>query len=240
MNEGKENQNNGYLRTLFNDLILISQKYRRKSYGAADFYNLSQADRLKYFNKEIIPIVKKHNYPDKNKKSYMDMTDEIIIMWKAVSEGNEMPMAITRAEVTDFNNRWKSKLKAYGVTEFALSTHFNADRLNHKRNVPPLTIKELDFVLEKFLQKVGPQFKKDVENVKNHTAKRRGVNKNQIPENELEFAITSNSTHVKFVFVLKQDWHKKGTAIVLPMTIIRKKNFKVIKGERVIVERLCK
>ena len=152
-----------------------------------------------------------------------------------LNEKNETT-AITRAEVTDFNNRWKSKLKAYGVTEFALSTHFNADRLNHKRNVPPLTIKELDFVLEKFLQKVGPQFKKDVENVKNHTVKRRGVNKDQIPENELEFAITSNSTHVKFVFVLKQDWHKKGTAIVLPMTIIRKKNFKVIKGERVIVE----
>jgi hypothetical protein len=145
-------------------------------------------------------------------------------------------MLITQAEVADFNNRWKSKLKAYGVTEFALSTHFNANRLNHKRNVPPLTIKELDFVLEGFLNKVGIQFKKDVENVKNHTAKRRGVNKNQIPENELEFAITSNSTHVKFVFVLKQDWHKKGTAIVLPMTIIRKKKFRVIKGEQVIVE----
>lgn len=149
----------------------------------------------------------------------------------------EMPMPITRKEVTDFNNRWKSKLKAYGVTEFGLSTHFDAGRLNHKRNNPPLTIKDLDFVLEGFLKKVGGQFKKDVDNVKNHTAKRRGVNKDQIPENELEFAITSNSTHVKFVFVLKQDYHKKGTAIVLPMTIIRKKKFRVIKGEQVIVER---
>lgn len=144
---------------------------------------------------------------------------------------------ITPKEVKDFENRWKNKLKSYGVTEFKLSTHFDADRLNHKRNVPPLKIEELDFVLNGFLRKVGSQFKKDVENVRNHTAKRRGLNKKQIPENELEFAITSNSTNIKFVFVLKQDYHKKGTAIVLPMTIIRKKNFKVTKGEQVVVER---
>jgi len=83
---------------------------------------------------------------------------------------------------------------------------------------------------------MGNQFKDDVSNVKNHTAKRRGINKKQIPENEFEYAVSSNSTQVNFVFVLKQDYHKKGTAIVLPMTIIRKKGFKITKGIHVMVE----
>lgn len=144
---------------------------------------------------------------------------------------------VTKAEATDFINRWKSKLKSYGVTEVEFSNHFLLDRLNHARNIPSISVKEMDFVLEGFLRKMGSQFKKDVENIKNHTAKRRGVNKKQLKENELEFAVTSNSTNIKFVFVLKQDFHKKGTAVVLPITIIRKKQFKVIKGEQVMVER---
>lgn len=143
---------------------------------------------------------------------------------------------VTIDEAKDFINRWKSKLKTYGVTEFDLSNHFLMDRLNDKRNSPPIEVQELDLVLDGFLRHMGRQFKEDVANVKNHTAKRRGLNKKQIPENELEFAITSNSTKVNFVFVLKQDFHKKGTAIVLPVTIIRKKNFKVTKGIPVVVE----
>ena len=144
---------------------------------------------------------------------------------------------VTKPEVDEFIFKWKQRFGQYGVTEFELSNHFLLDRLNHPRNNPPISIEEMDFVLEGFLRKVGQQFRKDVENVKNHTAKRRGINKKQIPENELEFAVTSTSTHIKFVFVLKQDFHKKGTAVVLPMTIIRKKKFKVIKGEQVVVER---
>jgi hypothetical protein len=143
---------------------------------------------------------------------------------------------VTSEEASGFINKWKGKLKSYGVTEFDLSNHFLLDRLNHKRNNPPIQVDELDYMLDGFLKKVGTQFKKDVENVRNHTAKRRGLNKKQIPENELEFAITSRTNDVKFVFVLKQDYHKKGTAIVLPMTIIRKKKFKIIKGEQVMIE----
>ena len=136
----------------------------------------------------------------------------------------------------DFINRWKAKLKTYGVTEFDLSNHFLLDRLNDKRNTPLISVDELDLVLSGFLRQMGNQFKDDVNNVKNHTAKRRGINKNQIPENEFEYAVSSNSTKVNFVFVLKQDYHKKGTAIVLPMTIIRKKGFKITKGIHVMVE----
>lgn len=144
---------------------------------------------------------------------------------------------ISGTEVNDFISRWKTKLKSYGVTEFKLSDHFLKDRLNDKRNSPLIRIEELDLVLNGFLSKVGSQFAKDVDAVKKHIAKKRGFNKKQIPDNEFEFAITSNSTKVNFVFVLKQDHHKKGTAIVLPMTIIRKKKFKLTKGEQVIVER---
>jgi len=144
---------------------------------------------------------------------------------------------ITSQEAQDFIDRWKVKLKIFGVTEFSLSKHFLVDRLNHPRNKPPISVDELDSILESFLKKMGSQFKKDVENVRNHTTKRRGINKKQIPENELEFAITSSSTKIKFVFVLKQDFHKKGTAVVLPTTIIRHPQFKITKGEQVMVER---
>lgn len=144
---------------------------------------------------------------------------------------------ITNQEARDFEKRWANKLKPYGVTAFELSTHFGVDRLNHKRNKPPLKIKELDFVLEMFLKKMGNSFKKDVEAVKNHTAKPRGMAKKEIPYNNLEFGVISKSTNIRFIFVLKQDRKQKGTAIVLPITIKRDKKFKINKGEEVIVER---
>lgn len=144
---------------------------------------------------------------------------------------------LTNQSVADFINRWKGRFRAYGVTEFDLSDHFLLERLRDKRNNPPISIEEMDFVLEGFLRKMGSQFKRDVENVKNHTAKRRGKNKKELKENELEFTVSSRSTKINFVFVLKQDFHQKGTAIILPITIMRKKNFRVTKGEEVIVER---
>jgi len=144
---------------------------------------------------------------------------------------------INDQEAQSFIDNWKSKLKKFGVTEFSLTTHFLRDRLNHPRNKPPISIEEMDFVLDGFFKKIGSQFKKDVEDVKKHISKRRGINKKEIPVNSLEFAITSQSTKIKFVFALKQDFNKKGTAVVLPVTIIRHPNFKITKGEQVMVER---
>jgi predicted HNH restriction endonuclease len=144
--------------------------------------------------------------------------------------------SVSNQEADDFMNRWKTKLKTYGITHVESSIHFK-DQINNKRNVPPITIKELDFVLDGFFKKFGSQFKKDIENVKNHTAKRRGVNKKQLKENEYEFTVKSKSTFVNLVFVLKQDRFKKGTAMILPMTIMRKRNFGTLKGDEVIVER---
>jgi len=144
---------------------------------------------------------------------------------------------VTKDQAQDFISRWKSKLKSYGVTEVEFSTHFIVDRLNDKRNSPPISIDELDFVMNGFIKKMSSQFKKDVENVKNHTARKRGVNKKNLNDNEIEYTVSSNSNKINFAFVLKQDFKKKGTAVVLPITIIRKKNFKLKQGEQVIVER---
>ena len=151
-------------------------------------------------------------------------------------ENNILSELLSSNDISVFIKKWKNKLTSYGVTEFDLSVH-GFERLNHKRNNPPISIEDLDFVLNGFLRKMGSQFKKDVENVKNNTAKKRGFNKKEIPPNNLEFTIKSASKKINFVFVLKQDFKKKGTAIVLPITMLRKKKFKTTKGEEIIVEK---
>ena len=144
---------------------------------------------------------------------------------------------ISNTDAKEFEKKWLNKLKSYGATAFELSTHFGVERLNHKRNQPPLTIKELDFVLNGFISKMGSQFKKDIDAVKKHIAKPRGMAKKSIPYNNLEYGIISKSTGIRFIFALKQDRKQKNTAIVLPVTIKRDKKFKINKGEEVIVER---
>jgi len=143
---------------------------------------------------------------------------------------------VTNTEVDNFISRWKKIFASYGVNEFELSNHFLYDRLNDKRNNPPITIDEMNLVLNGFLKKMGKQFRVDIESVKNHVAKPRGKNKKDIPFNNLEFAVTSSSTKIKFVFVLKQNFNQKGTAVIVPMTIIRDKTFKIPKGEQIMVE----
>jgi len=144
---------------------------------------------------------------------------------------------ITNSDIKDFENRWKAKLKPFGITNFEFSTHSGKLKLNHPRNKPLVDIEELDFVLDGFIRKMGSQFRKDIENVKNNTAKKRGIKKQNIPPNNLEFTIKSASNKVNFVIVLKQDRKTKGTAMILPITMQRKKNFKLLKGEEIIVER---
>jgi hypothetical protein len=150
---------------------------------------------------------------------------------------NYLMERIEKSEAQEFVNRWKNKLKGIGLTHVEFSTHFIEDRLNDKRNNPPIEIEELDSIMDGFMRKFGSQFIKDIENVANHTAKKRGFNKKAIPNNEYEFTVTSTSSKVNLVFVLKQDRNKKGTAMILPMTIQRKKNWKVTKGDHIIVER---
>lgn len=139
---------------------------------------------------------------------------------------------ISKKEADDFITKWKAKLKSYGITHIEMSTHFLIDRMNHSRNKPPITIEEMDFMLNGFLKQVS-SFREDIENVKNHKAKPRGKDKKKLNFNELEFAIWNKASGIKFVMVLKQDRKKKGTAMVLPMTIIRDKKLKHTQGELV-------
>lgn len=148
---------------------------------------------------------------------------------------NYLTEEITEQEITDFIKRWKRTLAGFGVTELELSNH-GFKRLNHKRNNPPIAIDDLDYLLSAFLKKMGSQFKTDVEKVKQNIAKKRGKNKQDIPSNNLEFTVKSKSRKVNLVFVLKQDRNTKGTAIILPMTMMRKKTFHTTKGEEIIVE----
>ncbi len=148
---------------------------------------------------------------------------------------NEM---VDKSSASGFINRWKNELKnTYGLTHAEFSTHFSNERLNHPRNKPAITIEEMDAILKAFFEKVGPQFKKDVENVKKHIAKPRGKDKKKLNFNELEFTVWNKKSGIKFVFVLKQDRKQKGTAMILPMTVIRDKKKLIHKqGELVEVE----
>ena len=142
---------------------------------------------------------------------------------------------ITKENADAFVNKWKFTLKSYGITHVEFSTHFFNERLNHPRNQPPITIEEMDKMLTAWIDKTGTQFKKDVNSVKAHTLKPRGKNKNALNFNELEIAIHSKKTGIKFVIVLKQDRHQKNTAILLPTTIVRDKS-KLIHTQGELVE----
>lgn len=145
---------------------------------------------------------------------------------------------VTDAESRKFVDTWHSTIKSVFGADFRLSNHFIKDRLNDKRNKPQISVCELTFVLNKFFKKFAKQFKDDVEDVKNNVAKGRGKNKDKLNRNEFEYVISSRSTGINFVFALKQNRNQKGTAVMLPMTVMRKKGFGVNKGEQIIVEDL--
>ena len=150
---------------------------------------------------------------------------------------NYLKEEVTLQDVNAFEKRWASKLKMFGLTHFEFSKHVKLDRLNHPRNASPISVEDLDFILDGFIRKMGGQFKKDIENVKNHTAKKRGKNKQNIPDNNIEYTIKSVSTNIALSIALKQNWKTKGTAVIVPITIKRQKGWKTKQGLEVIVER---
>lgn len=140
---------------------------------------------------------------------------------------------ISKSEINKFVSDMNSKVKRYGA-KFELTNHFVNERLNDTRNVPPLTLREIEWVMRQWFKENETLFKRDVENIKNNIAKPRGINNKQIPYNNLEWTASGkikdrNFVHV--VFALRQDGGQKGTALLLPQTIIRTKNKKVTKGE---------
>jgi hypothetical protein len=144
---------------------------------------------------------------------------------------------VSMGDMSAFEKKWLSKLKPFGLTHFEFSKHMNKLRINDARNKPPITTKDLDFVLDAFVSKMGSQLRKDIDDVKKHIAKKRGKNKQDIPDNNIEYTIKSNSTNVNMAIALKQNYKEKGTAVIVPITIQRKKGFVTKKGVEVIVER---
>lgn len=152
---------------------------------------------------------------------------------------NYLKEDISIPEIKAFESRWLSKLKPMGLTNFEFSNHMGKKdfRVNDTRNNPPITADELDFVMNAFVSKVGSQLKKDIQDVANHTAKKKGINKQNIPDNNIEYTIISKSTKINLAIALKQDFKQKGTAVIVPITIQRKKGWKTKQGVEVIVER---
>lgn len=144
---------------------------------------------------------------------------------------------ISPKEADNFRKRWREFFSTALGAEFNLSNHWS-DRLIHDRNGKPITVPELDQLFKSFLS--NPQYvsrlKADIKDVKNGVARPRGKAVDKIPSNNIEMVIQSKSSNIAFPFVIKQDFNKKGTAIIVPMTIMRKAGFVVNKGERVVVE----
>lgn len=165
-------------------------------------------------------------------KTYVELLENL---GSPCPETNE---PVSDAEARKFVATWSSTLrKVFGV-DFEFSTHFLKDRLNDKRNKSQISTCELTFVLNKFFKKFASQFKQDVDDVMNNRAKGRGKNRDRLRPNEFEYVVTSRSTDINIVFALKQNRGRKGTAIMLPVTIMRKRGFGVNKGEQIIVEDL--
>jgi len=59
-------------------------------------------------------------------------------------------MTITRDELAVLENRINDQLASYKTT-FSMSVHFGIDRVNHLRNVPPITIVELQSIFNRFI-----------------------------------------------------------------------------------------
>lgn len=168
---------------------------------------------------------------------------------------NYLKEDVTMGEIQAFERKWLAKLKPMGLTAFEFSSHMGKRdfRINRPENIPPITIEELDFVFNAFVSKIGSQLKKDIQAVASNTAKKThplGVkNKNDVPPNNIEYVIKSKSTNINLAIALHQDKKQggdmgsvsnrgmKGTAVIVPMTILRKKGFKTNRGVEVIVER---
>jgi hypothetical protein len=158
---------------------------------------------------------------------------------------------VTKTEIQQFENKWLNKLRPMGLTAFEFSSHMGKRdfRINRPENQPPITADELDFVMTAFVSKMGSTLKKDIQAVANNTAKKKGIDKQKIPHNNIEYTIISKSTKINLAIALHQDYKQggtmgsvsnknlKGTAVIVPITILRKKGFKTKRGVEVIVER---
>lgn len=59
-------------------------------------------------------------------------------------------MSITQTDITNLEAQINSQLSRYNA-QFIMTVHFSVDRLNDIRNVPPITIAELDTIFAELI-----------------------------------------------------------------------------------------
>lgn len=121
---------------------------------------------------------------------------------------------------------------------FNFSTHVAVDRLSSSRNDPPISKCEFDFVMAAFIKKWANQINGVVRDITAGKLVMKGKGAKAIPPNEFEGVITSSSTNINIAFAIKKDTvpGRKHELVFLPITVIRKRSFKITKGVRVYVE----
>lgn len=144
--------------------------------------------------------------------------------------------APSKTQIRGFIDAWKTACRKFFDSAFDLSNHFLYDRLTHERNYKDISTCELTFVFNKFFKANVSMVKQDAQAVKDGTAVPRGRRREEMKDNELEYVVSSRSTDIHVVLVLKRDRGKAGTSVLLPVTIMRQRRFRASKGQHFIVE----
>ena len=144
---------------------------------------------------------------------------------------------ITSAEASALVSKFDRVFGVIGV-DFAMSQHGGLqDRLTDSRNSPPISACEFDFVMSGFIKKNGKQLYNDVADIESGKVKARGKSPEMMRANNYEYVITSRSTNINIALAIQPN-PKRGKNKVRAnlITIMRKRNFGVKMGERVMVE----
>lgn len=158
-------------------------------------------------------------------------------LWEDVRPCPPSNAPITSAEAGDLVRKFERVFGVIGV-DFQFSHHGGLkDRLTDARNKPPISACEFDFVMSNFVKKMGKQLYNDVADIEARKVQPRGKNPELIRDNNYEYVITSRSTGINIALALQPNPRRgKNKVRANIITIMRKRNFGVKMGERVMVE----
>ncbi|MEZ8020794.1 hypothetical protein ACED63_20435 [Vibrio splendidus] len=118
-------------------------------------------------------------------------------------------MAITTQEIESLEQRINSQLASKNA-QFIMTIHFVSDRLNDPRNIPPITIKELEDIFEKVIN--------------NH------IEDIIVLSDSSSFNIKCSTSHINMPCAVVKDGAQSLHKNIV-VTIMRKKGFKAKKGD---------
>lgn len=144
---------------------------------------------------------------------------------------------VQESEAGKIVGKFKKIFASIGV-DFNFSEHFLVDRLNDARNKPPISACEFDFVLTKFIRKMGSQLQDDAYDVRTRNVTPRGKQVDKIRPNNFEYGILSRSTKIAIILAVQPNGNirSRHPVRVNIITIMRKGGFHVKQGEAVVVE----